>query len=436
MSSEASSGRLEPSGPDAGISRRELVGSGVAAAGLLALGPEFWQALARPAQRAPSPYGRLGPADANGLELPQGFSSRVVARGGQLVAGTTYVWHIFPDGGSTYRTADGGWILVSNSELPTPVDLPIDPPIGNPGDGGASAIRFDRDGEIVDAYRILSGTSSNCAGGPTPWGTWLSCEEVDDGLVWECDPTGEREAVAHPAMGVFKHEAACIDRRTGFAYMSEDEGESAFYRFRPKRRRDLSEGRLEVARVDMRGGVEWVRVPDPSAAAGPLRDQVEGATRFKRGEGIWFDSGTVYLATTSDSRIWAYDTGRKRIRVLYDPEKIKNPPLTDVDNITVAKHSGDLYACEDNGGEDPFDIAIVTPQVPRAGDRRPRAPKVSRFMKLTGAEHGDASTEAASEVAGVCFDPRGERLYFSSQRAAGRGATYEVSGPFRRRRAG
>ena len=118
------------------------------------------------------------------------------------------------------------------------------------------------------------------------------------------------------------------------------------------------------------------------------------------------------------------------MRVLYDPALIENPPLTDVDNITVAKRSGDLFVCEDNGGEDPFDIAIITPQVARR-DRAPRAPKVSRFMKLTGPQHGDPSTEAVSEVAGVCFDPSGSRMYFSSQRAFVNGVTYEVSGPFR-----
>ncbi|CAN5194348.1 DUF839 domain-containing protein [soil metagenome] len=406
----------------------------MAAAGLLALGPEFWEALARPAKRGKSPYGPLQAPDANGLRLPDGFSSRVLARGGQTVPGTLYPWHIFPDGGATFATPDGGWILVSNSEVPTPVDLPIDPPLGNPGEGGASAIRFKPSGEIESAYRILSGTSSNCAGGPTPWGTWLSCEEVDDGLVWECDPTGEQDAIAHPALGVFNHEAVCVDRKTGFVYLSEDEGDGAFYRFRPKRRRDLSSGVLEVAALDRKGLVDWIRVPDPGAASGPLRGQVAAATRFRRGEGIWFDSGVVYLATTADSRIWAYNARKGRMKVLYDPEKLKNPPLTDVDNITVAKQSGDLYVCEDNGGEDPFDIAIITPQVSRGKGRRPRAPKVARFAKLTGIEHGDPSSKAVSEVAGVCFSPDGSRLYFSSQRAAVTGATYEVTGPFRRSR--
>ncbi len=424
----------EPIDAERGLNRRELIGSGVAAAGALAMGPEFWEALARPAKPGRGPYGPLGSPDANGLMLPEGFTSRVIARGLLPVGGTLYLWHIFSDGAATYRTGDGGWILVSNSELPTPIDLPIDPPIGNPGEGGASAIRFDRDGEIVDAYRILSGTSSNCAGGSTPWGTWLSCEETDTGRVWECDPTGERDALVHPAMGVFSHEAACIDRRTGFAYLSEDDGEGCFYRFRPRRKGDLSTGRLEVARVRKGGAVEWLRVPDPSAATGPTREQVSGATRFQRGEGVWFDSGTVYLATTRDSRIWAYNARRERIRVLYDPARIEDPPLTDVDNITVHRRSGDLYVCEDNGAPDAYDIALITPQRGRRRDGRPRRPRVARFMKMTGIEHGEPGTELASEVAGVCFNPSGDRLYFASQRAFGVGAVYEVSGPFRRRR--
>lgn len=418
--------------PDPRLSRRELLGTGVAAAGFLAMGPEFWEALARPAKKGRGPYGPLRPPDANGLMLPEGFRSRVIARGLVPVSGTTYAWHIFSDGAATYRTGDGGWILVSNSEVPTPVDLPIEVPIGNPGEGGASAIRFDRDARIVDAYRILSGTSSNCAGGPTPWGTWLSCEETERGMVWECDPTGERRARSHPAMGIFTHEAVCIDRRTGFAYLSEDEGDGCLYRFRPRRDGDLSKGRLEVARVRRKGRVEWIRVPDPAAASEPTRAQVPRATRFERGEGIWYDSGTVYLATTRDSRIWAYNARRERMRVLYDPERISDPPLTDVDNITVHRQSGDVYVCEDNGEPDAYDIGIIVPRRGRRRDGRPRHSRVTRFLKMTGVQHGEPSTDLSSEVAGVCFNPRGDRMYFASQRALGVGMVYEVRGPFRR----
>lgn len=412
------------------LSRRELVGTGAGAAGMLALGPELWRALGRPARNGPSPYGPLGSPDANGLRLPAGFRSRVVARGQQPVGLTGYVWHLFSDGAATYGTGDGGWILVSNSEVPTPVDLPID--VGNPGEGGASAIRFDPKGRIVDAYRILADTSSNCAGGRTPWGTWLSCEETDAGRVWECDPTGAREAVVHPALGVFSHEAAAVDRRTGFVYLSEDDGEGCFYRFKPRRTGDLSAGVLQVALVGPRGGVTWKRVPDPSAATTPTRDQVPGATRFRRGEGLWFDAGFVYLATTGDSRIWAYNTRRARMRVIYDPDRIADPPLTDVDNITVHRQSGDLLVCEDNGAPDAYDVGIIT--FPRGPRGRRQRPVVSRFLKMTGPQHGEPGTDASSEIAGVCFNPRGDRMYCASQRAFTTGVVYEIRGPFRRTR--
>jgi secreted PhoX family phosphatase len=410
------------------LRRREFIGTGLAAAGTLALGPAFWKSLAAPAQPGNGPYGPLGDPDPLGLSLPEGFTSRLIARGGSSVDGTGYVWHIFPDGSATFPTSDGGWILVSNCESPTPVHLPIS--IGNPGDGGVSAMRFTATGEIKDAYRILEGTSTNCAGGKTPWGTWLSCEETDTGRVWECDPAGERDPVVHDAMGVFTHEAVCIDRHTGFAYLSEDDGAGCLYRFRPLRDGDLSEGALEVAKVGRKGRVEWIELPDPSATASPTRDQVEGATRFKRGEGIWYDGGFVYLATTSDSRIWAYNTRRQTIRVIYDPQKVTDPPLTDVDNVTIHKPSGDLFVCEDNGAPDAYDIALVTP-----GGRRHKRPRtVARFAKVSGPQHGEPDTEAASELSGVCFNPRGDRMYFNSQRAYGVGEVYEVSGPFRRNR--
>jgi hypothetical protein len=238
--------------------------TGLIAAGGIALGPGFWEdALAAPARRGKSPYGPLGPADANGVRLPEGFSSRVIARGGVPVATTGYVWPIFPDGAATFRARDGGWVLVSNSEVPTPVEVP-GPIVGHPGDGGASAIRFDPNGNVVDAYRILSGTSTNCAGGATPWGTWLSCEEHEEGLVWECDPRGKRDAVARPALGTFQHEAVCVDPRRGHVYLTEDLSDGGFYRFTPRGKGDLSRGRLEIARV-RRGEVEWLRVPDPAA---------------------------------------------------------------------------------------------------------------------------------------------------------------------------
>jgi uncharacterized protein len=401
------------------LSRRAFIQSGLVAGASLAYGPAFWRdalsASADPARLGDGPYGPLGPPDANGIRLPEGFSSRVIAQAGQSVDGTGYAWPIFPDGGATFPTGDGGWILVVNSELPPDAELPF-----QPGNGGASAIRFRSDGSIDSAYRILEGTSTNCAGGKTPWGTWLSCEEQRSGRVWECDPTGRQGAVVHPAMGVFSHEAACVDEVGKRVYLTEDEGDGLFYRFTPARYPDLSAGRLEAATVRDDGSVGWTEVPDPSAAAAPTRSQVPGATTFRRAEGIWIDSGFVYLATTADHKVHRYNTVLEQIEVVYDGSALdRDAPLRQVDNVTAAP-SGDVFVCEDTGEDDPLDIGIITPES-----------EVARFLKVTGAQHTGAGGTFSSELTGVNFDPSGTRMYFSSQRAFGMGVTYEITGPFR-----
>ena len=196
--------------------RRELIGAGVGGVATVALGAGLWRELldsSPSAERSPvSGYGARGAPNEHGLRLPQGFRSRVVARGEERVAGTGYDWHLASDGMATFPLAGGGWILVSNSETL---------------DGGASAIRFGRDGEIADAYRILGGTLQNCSGGGTPWGTWLSCEEVEGGHVWECDPSGRRDAVRRPALGAFKHEAAAVDPRGRRVYLTRTSSTAA-----------------------------------------------------------------------------------------------------------------------------------------------------------------------------------------------------------------
>ncbi len=389
------------------MNRRDFLRFGSAFAASALLGDSIWRgalaatpSLPEPAQGGPGPYGPLLPPDANGIQLPAGFRSRVIARAQQPVAGTGYNWHFFPDGGATFRTL-GGWIYVSNSEL-----------FVAGVNAGVSAIRFDRSGNIVAAYSICEGTSFNCSGGVTPWGTWLTCEEYDGGYVWECDPTGVREAVKRPAMGRFKHEAVAFDWLLGTAYLTEDQPDGLFYRFTPERYRDLSAGRLEAAAVDERGAVTWLPVPEPDPSgllATPTRRQVAGSSAFRGGEGIVYHGRHVYFTTKGDNRVWDYDPRQQHLSVLYEAARDPVKQLTGVDNITAGR-SGDLLVAEDGGN---MELVLLTP------DR-----VVSPLLRIVGQDF--------SEIAGPAFDPTGDRLYFSSQRGEGAGITYEVMGPFRR----
>lgn len=395
-----------------GMNRRTFLKTGAAAAAAVTmLGPDVWRRAIAGARAGDSPYGGLARTpDLNGFLLPQGFTSRIIARSGMLVEGTTYPWHIFPDGGATFALPSGGWIYTSNSEVPT---VSVDNLAG-----GASAIRFRADGSIESAYRILVGTGMNCAGGATPWGTWLSCEEHDSGLVWECDPTGAEIATPRLALGTFTHEAAVVDPRSNHVYLTEDRADSAFYRFTPDGGRpDLSSGVLEVMIVDDpdqlgRGGpVTWERVPNPNpvAGVGPTRSQVVGRARFNGGEGAWFDepSRTVYFTTKGDVRVWAYHADDATIEVLYDFRDAVGSALNAVDNITVSP-GGEMFICEDGGN---MEICIITTDG-----------IVAPFLRLP---------TDGSEMTGVAFDPSGTRMYFSSQRQERVGVTYEVTGPFR-----
>lgn len=358
----------------------------------------------RPLAAVAAAPGELGEPDASGLRLPPGYTSRIVARSGEPpVAGGRYAWHPAPDGGATFATRDGGWVYVSNSEL-------------RGAQGGVGALRFDRDGAIVDAYSILSGTTLNCAGGPTPWGTWLSGEEYPGGRMWECDPEGRERAVVRPALGVFTHEAVAVDPERGHLYLTEDVPDGCWYRYSAKRRDrrgrpDLDDGVLEAALVADDGRVTWLPVPDPLASTVDTRRQVAAATRFRGGEGTWYARGHVYFTTKGDDRVWAYDLARQHLRILYERATSPTPVLSGVDNVTVAPN-GAVLVCEDGG-----DMQIVA----IAADGR-----AAPLVQVDG--------HRGSEVTGAAFDPSGTRLYFSSQRGprndSREGVTYEVTGPF------
>lgn len=394
------------------VIRRRTVLRGTLFGAALAFTPgTYRRVLAAPTRPGSSPYGPLGPAGADGVRVPAGFTARVVARAGEPVRSSGYRWPTYPDGAACFPLAGGGWHYVCNSEV-------------DDGGGGVGAIEFARDGSIVGAHSVLTGTSRNCAGGPTPWGTWLSCEENGDaGQVHECQPDGSGARVL-PALGSFNHEAVAVDPDGRAVYLTEDTADGRLYRFLPADYPDLAAGgRLQAAQLDSGGFVTWLDV-DPASSPTPVRHQQPDATAFNRGEGMWFDQegpgqpGFVYFTTTGDDTVWVLDIAMNRVTRLHDGRDVPDGEavLTGADNVTVAP-SGDVLVAEDGGN---LEIVLI------AADTREVAP----LVRLEGPEH------EGSEVTGPCFSPDGQRLYFSSQRGGGGGITYEVAGPFRTERIG
>lgn len=369
--------------------------------------------------------------DGNGLVLPQGFTARVVAEGGKPVAGTDLIWPLFPDGKGSFPTRDGGWLLTCNHEL-----YDFQTPSGN--SGGASTIQFAGDGRIIGAWPVLEGSHSNSRGGATPWATWLSCQEVHgpaggdgNGLIWECDPTGERPPKPRPALGVRTHGSVAVDSEGGHCYMTEAHRDGRLYRFSLASQGfdALTDGLLEAMVVDPDGGVSWIPVPDPSASFVPTRQQAAEGMVTPVGGGVAVQTGKLWFTTGIDDRVHQVDLRSNHYRLIWDGRG-QRFPLAGIGDLTVGV-SGDLFVAEDRGD---MEIVVVAPE---GG--------VQTFCRMVGDGH------RLSAVTGPCFDPLGNRLYVSSLRGRGEalvrdvvpdldwgdgvegrhvGITYEITGPF------
>jgi secreted PhoX family phosphatase len=371
--------------PATSMDRRHFAKLGVAAAAMVGVPLTF-------SGTAGANPGTLGAPNADGLRLLPGFTSRIVAQTGQTVGPTSHVWHGAPDGGACFPKVDGGWIYVSNSEL-------------SGGTGGAGLVNFAPNGSIVGARTLLSGTSRNCGGGATPWKTWLSCEEVNRGRVFETYPLANKSPVFRPRLGRFKHEAVAVDAQRKWIYLTEDETDGCLYRYRGKGTwTNLRAGRLMVLSKRPNGTHDWFRIPDPAATSTPTRYQRPAAVHFNGGEGIVVTGGYVYFATKGSNRIWRLNPTNSSLYLHYDDDTAVNAVATGVDNLT-ANAASSVFIAEDGGN-----MQVVVAR--QDGQVFP----VVEVVGTTG-----------SEITGPAFNPAGDRMYFSSQRNPGR--TYEIRGP-------
>ncbi|WP_395343894.1 alkaline phosphatase PhoX [Ningiella sp. W23] len=389
--------KLEDAPTEAVFSRRDVLKSG----GTLAASTAF-VALAGKTNAASLPYsndyGLLSPTidKATGLpliSLPEGFEY------------TSFGWtgQIQTDGLPTPTDHDGMAVVAARGNVVSIVrnhensigEGPKSSPRGGMGvyneaqHGGTSTMLFDVvKGQFLSSYNSLGGCIRNCAGGLTPWSTWLSCEETfhefdgrhqgfNHGYVFEVPGFGISDGIPIREMGRFSHEAVAVDPATGFVYETEDAGQSAFYKFVPSGEwGDLKSGGTlfamvldSTSRVDLRGGlmpgqtwdVTWQEVQDPDAMTDRCFDQAFDAAIVERGEGCWYDEGIIYFVSTSGGaanlgQIFSYDPRKEQLTLVY--ESTDASEMDGPDNIAISPR-GNMLLCED-GGSDPKRLIGLT----------------------------------------------------------------------------
>lgn len=383
-----------------------------------------------------SPFGPLVPDPAGILDLPRGMTYRVISRLGDVMDDGLTVPDK-ADGMGCIGLADGSLALVRNHELKVK-DAPggelvsgfDTAPGGAPLPGGTTTLILDPVTLAVKRqHRSLAGTIRNCAGGITPWGSWLTCEEdvttpgeeatKPHGWIFEvpADAPGMVDAVPLKAMGRFKREAAAVDPRTGIVYMTEDRDESALYRFIPNRPGHLAEGgRLQAAKVigqaaDTRNWngsgfaprgwaeVTWIDLDNPEAPDDDLRFRTAdaGGAIFARGEGIHMGEGELYFCCTSGGaaklgQIFRLVPGvggeADRMQLFFESES--SDQFDYGDNLTIAPN-GCLILCEDQYTD------VVDNHL--------------RCVMPDGTAYPLARLRLQTELAGACFSPDGRTLF-------------------------
>jgi len=458
-------------------SRRSFIKSaGIISAGFLTM-QRATQALASVESLPLSDaYGPLLKDYGGVIDLPKGFSYQVISRVGQTMS-DGLVTPGLHDGMGAFSGSRGRIILVCNHEV-DPEDS-LASPLGihnqllkkidqrkfydygmgeRPALGGTTTLVYNpKTQEVEKEFLSLAGTTHNCAGGRTPWNSWITCEETvtraneahfvekDHGYNFEVpvsDTVGLADPIPLKAMGRFNHEAVAVDPQSGVVYQTEDRGDGLIYRFIPNVPGKLQKGgKLQVLVIKNRkscdtrnwkdlGGedfpigtsfeVEWMDMDDVESPLDDLRYRgfEAGAARFARGEGIFYGNDRVYWACTNGGRIlkgqiFAYTpspyegTDREKekpgkMELFLEPN---NGEIVDMcDNLDVTPDGG-LLLCED-GKEDQY-LVGYSPD--------------GKWFKLARNATGD------SEFAGVCHSPDGKIVFANIQKT---GLTIAISGPF------